>query len=473
MSQEPTELPADEPKPLVELLRLAGPTIAQMASYTVMQFLDTWMLSHVGDGIIAATAATNSGILAFSVISFGVGVLWVVNTMVSQSFGRREFTECGRYMWQGIWFSVIFSLAVLPTIPLAPAGFASLGHEPELARQEAVYLQILVAGAVLKLVATAASQFLIAIDRAHCVMIATVTGVLVNALAAWAMIFGKLGLPQMGIVGAAWAQNIGVGLEMLLAVGFAMTPWVRRTYNSLDFPLRMTEMKALLRVGVPSGVQVVVDVLAWGIWGNLVMSFFGTKGMAANNYVFRYMSVSFMPAFGLSTAVTALVGRYIGRGRPDIAVQRAHLGFVVALVYMLGCGAMFIIARHRLIGLFSVDPEVLRIGGVLLIFAAMYQLFDAVFIVYYGALRGAGDTFVPAVATAVLCWSITVGGGYAVARFVPQLGPKGPWIAASVYGAILSTFIYLRFIRGGWRSINLDAPGESDTVPNLKLATEP
>src|SRR5439155_8400853 len=165
--------------------------------------------------------------------------------------------------------------------------------------------------------------------------------------------------------------------------------------------------------------------------------FFGTKGMAANNYVFRYMAVSFMPAFGISTAVTALVGRYIGRGMPDVAVHRAHLGFAVAVTYMLGCAGLFVVARHQLIGLFSGDAEVLKLGATLLIFAAIYQLFDAMYIVYYGGLRGAGDTFVPAVATATLCWSITVLGGYLVARFARDLGPKGPWIVATAYGAIL------------------------------------
>src|SRR5262249_21134174 len=160
----------------------------------------------------------------------------------------------------------------------------------------------------------------------------------------------------------------------------------------------------------------------------------------ANNYVFRYMAVSFMPAFGISTAVTALVGRYIGRGRPDIAIRRAHLGFAVAVTYMLCCGALFVLLRHQLIGLFTVDENVLRMGATFLIFAAVYQLFDAMYIVYYGALRGAGDTFVPALATAGLCWSITVVGGYLVARFATQLGPAGPWYVASIYGVILGSF---------------------------------
>src|SRR4051812_18091065 len=168
-------------RPLVELLRLAGPTVAQMASYTVMQFLDTWMLAHVGDHILPPTAAANSGILAFSVISLGMGVLWVVNTLVSQAYGRKDFVGCGQFLWQGTWFSLAFALLVLPLLPLAPRGFLMLGHEPHLAQAEAAYLQILVSFGAIKLVGTTFAQFLLAIDQAKYVMFATVAGVAVNA----------------------------------------------------------------------------------------------------------------------------------------------------------------------------------------------------------------------------------------------------------------------------------------------------
>src|SRR4051794_36541443 len=107
-------------RPLWELLRIALPTIAQMASYTLMQFLDSWMLSRAGDRITAFTAGANAGILAFSVIAFGMGVLWVVNTLVSQAYGRKDFRECGQFLWQGAWFALVFALAVLPFLPLAP-----------------------------------------------------------------------------------------------------------------------------------------------------------------------------------------------------------------------------------------------------------------------------------------------------------------------------------------------------------------
>ena len=145
-----------------------------------------------------------------------MGTLWVVNTLVSQSYGRKDYAACGQFMWQGIWFALLLSAVVAPLLPFAPRLFLAMGHEPKLAAAEAVYLQIVVSWAIFKMTQTAIGQFLLAIDRAVYVMLATIIAVSVNALAAWVMIFGKLGVPPLGIVGAAWAQNIGVFVEMLM-----------------------------------------------------------------------------------------------------------------------------------------------------------------------------------------------------------------------------------------------------------------
>jgi MATE family multidrug resistance protein len=226
-------------------------------------------------------------------------------------------------------------------------------------------------------------------------------------------------------------------------------------------------MRALLAVGVPSGVQVVAEVLAWTLFTVWIVALFDQPTMAANNYTFRFMSVSFMPIYGLSTAVTALVGRYIGMGRPDLAEKRAHLGFAVAAAYTLACAALFYFGRSWLMGLFTADPLILRTGGVLLVFAAAYQVFDALYIIYNGALRGAGDTFVPAVATGSLCWVITVLGGYVVARVRHEWGVAGPWSAALIYGVILGVWMLARFKRGRWKLIKLDrGNGDAYTTPS-------
>ncbi len=442
-------------RPLVELLTLAAPTVAQMASYTLMQFIDTWILARsTGAGDVApATAAANAGLIAFSVISLGMGVMFIVNALVSQAFGAGRHRDCGPVMWQGIWFGFAFSVALLPLAHFAPLVFAWFGHESRLVGPEVIYTRIVLMAAVLKLSATAVEQFLLGVNRPMAVAVASVIAVAVNAVVAWAIVLGRWGFAPHGVAGSAWAQNVGVGTELLIVIGFAALPVARRQFASGDWGFRPRVMRELLKMGIPSGVQIVAEVLAWSAFSMWVMAPFGTGAMGANIFVFRYMSVSFMPAFGLSVAVTALVGRYIGMGQPATAVARARLGFIVTATYMFACGVGLFVFRRQLIGLFTSDPAVIRTGGTLLIFAAVYQLFDATYIIYNGGLRGAGDTLVPAVVTATLCWGIVVLAGRIIAQLAPQRGPVGPWSAAMVYGFILSVFTYTRFARGKWRRV--------------------
>ncbi len=444
----------EEPRsPLVELLLLALPTVAQMASYTIMQFIDTLILSRLG--ATPPTAASNSGILVFSPIALGMGILVLVNTMVSQNFGRGDFAKCGQYLWQGIWLGVVFGLGLLPLSLAARPIFAGFHHPAAQAAMEATYFRITVLSSPVKLISMTIGQFLLGINRPNVLTIAAVIGVSINAVAAWCMVLGHGGFSSWGIAGAAWAQNIGVVCELTTLVAISFGKEIRRKFNAMDARLRWEEMKTLIRIGLPSGLQTFSDLLAWSIFCNLVLGMLGPKAMAANAFMFRYLVAGFMPVVGISAAVTALVGRYIGRGEPDVAARRAHLGFAVTLVYIGICGVVYIVWRRALIELFTDDPEIIRIGGIYLIVAAIYEISDAMYLTYMGALRGAADTLAPSVVGAVLCWTITVGGGYCAARFAPGLGYGGPWMVACVYGWVLGSYMLIRFSKGKWRRIHV------------------
>jgi MATE family multidrug resistance protein len=443
-------------RPLWELLRLAGPTVAQMASYTVMQFIDTWMLAKAL-GPMAPAAASNAGSLSFAFIGFGIGVIIVVNTLVSQNYGQKNYAHCGRYLWQGVWVAIAYSILLLPLIPLISWMFVMFGHVPEMAAIEQIYVRFILWFAVFKLVQSAFSNFMLATNRPRWVMISSVIAVTVNAIAAYIMVFGKLGVRPMGIYGAAAAQVIGGFVEMATLAYFALRNRADvEKFQALDWRPRLHELRTLVHVGVGSGIQFIVEIAAWSIFMNWVMGALGPHEMEAMAFMLRYLIVSFLPALGISAAVTALVGRYIGMKRPDLAMHRAHLGFKVTLVYFAFCGVIYFTWRRELIELFTTDPTIVHLGAILLIFTAFYQVFDGMFIVYSGALRGAGDTFVPAVVTGVLCWGIFVFGGYAMARLFPQWSVIGPWSTGSLYGVALGLFMLIRFQRGKWRSIHLE-----------------
>lgn len=452
----PTTNPPAAPgtqRPVAELLNLALPTIVQMASYTVMQFADSLQLA-LGAGDAAATAAGMAGFMVFASMSLAWGALLVVNTLVSQSIGAGNKDAAGRYLWQGIWFAVLAGLLLWPTRFISGQVFSAFGHSPEIVALAKQYYDIEIIWAPIRLSGVAVGQFLLAVGRPRATLFAAVIAATLDVLMNFVVITGRFGFPRMGVAGAAWSTNVAVTLELAINAAFVASAALRVPYQAWRWRPHWPSMKQLVTIGVPGGFQTVAEVIAWFLFCVWVMNVFGQSAVTANNYMMQYMKVSFMPAFGLSAAVTALVGRYMGMGRIDLARQRAHLGFKITASYMLGCGLVFFLGRNLLISLFSDDPNVIRIGGILLTFAAIYQLFDGLYIIYIGALRGVGDTFWPAWVTAILCWTIVVGGGVSIGFLAPEWGPTGPWVAASIYGAILGVYLCVRFSRGNWKAID-------------------
>lgn len=435
--------------PIAEILWLALPTVLQMLAYTVEQFTDALMLSRVSD--LHATACGNAGGIAFAVISFGFGVAMLINAMVSEHFGARRYRECGPQLWQGIYFAVAYSIVIFPLVFVARSVFTAMGHTPELVDLEVQWFNISVAWTLFKMLAIVLGQFMLAVNRPMVVFASAACGMVANVITNWLLIFGNLGFPKLGIRGSSWGTNMAITVELVLVALVVFGPKMRDKYNVLAARFDRKRFFTLLRVGLPSGVQTTGDVLAWNLFIAYVMAAYGAAAMAANIYMIQYLKLSFMPAFGLSTAVTALVARHIGAGRPDLSEKRAHLGFAMAAIYMLGCATLFGLGRHQLMRLFSHDAEVVRIGGVLLLFCAAFQFFDALVIVYNGALRGARDTFVPATMQIVMCWTILVGGGLLVARYHREWGVAGPWTMGCVYCMTLGTFLFLRFRAGRWK----------------------
>ncbi len=458
--------------PLRELLTLAVPTILQMLSYTVEQATDAYMLARVSD--TAASAAVSAGMVTFCFISFGFGILMLVNALVSTAFGAGQPRECGKYLWQGIWFGIGYSVLMMPAMFFSPQLFAWMGHKEALVALEVDYFNVTMSALVVKMLAVALGQFMLAVNRPNVVLYSAFAGMFGNIFVNWLLIYGNWGCPELGVAGAAWGTNTAILLELLILAAMVFSPAIRASFNTLAWRFDWPKLRELLRVGLPSGFQTTGDVVAWTIFLAVVMPMYGPAAFAACNYMLQYMKLSFMPAFGLSTAVTALVARYVGAGQPDVSEHRAHLGFKIASGYMLVCGLFYLVFRNDLMQLFSDDPAVIELGGGLLIVCAIFQLFDSMYIIYIGALRGVKDTFWPSLVQIALCWGLVVGGGYSMAVLRPEWGIYGPWSLGILYGFILGFYLLLRFRSGRWRTMQPESAGQAQMFDvSIAAAVEP
>jgi MATE family, multidrug efflux pump len=443
---------------LREILRLALPIIASMASATVASFVDTWIVALLGTTEIAAIMP--AGVTAYTLTALPLGITQCVSTFAAQSLGRGVPEEGAAYAWQGLYLSAAVGIACFLLWPLAPVFFGAFGHEPEVVALEVMYFRIRLWGIGLGVAIGALNGFFYGIHRPTVPLVAMVVANIANVVLCYMLVLGRWGAPALGLAGAAVAFVVSfvAQLAVLLAV-FLSSACHAEFSTRKDWQFAWPRLRQLLRIGWPAGVQQSIDVLSWSVLIILMVGRFGKEQLAASNIAIQYMTISFLPGLGLAQALTALVGRYIGEGKSEVAVQRVYEGLFLAMSYMTLMGVVYFLLSETLMAFFNADPRVIHAGSTILMCVAAFQMFDAMNVTFAGALRGAGDTH-------GVAW-ITI--GLLVAVFAPvsigavmftDLQSVGPWLAGMVDTMLLGLLLWWRFERGVWRKISIFATAE-------------
>ena len=447
---------------LNEVLTMAMPVVIGLASTTVMGFVDTLMVARFGRKELAAV--TPAALLAFTVSAFLDGVGTTNNTFVSQNFGARRLRECARYTWHAVYLALLMGLAVQVIQVWTPQIFALMGHEPEVRLREIAYFRIRLWGAGLFGMVVALANFNQGISRPRISMVAALVANSLNVALNYLLIFGRLGFPRMGIRGAALATVIASAFQAALLLAIFLSPAMARRFGTRRaLRLQWSKFRDLLRIGGPVGLHFTADVASWAVFVNVLVGRFGETQLAASNAVGQFIHLSWLPTVGLNIAATQLMGQWIGRGRPDIARRRVMTALKIGVTYMAAMGVIFFVFRRSLVALFRNEPEVVYWGSAIMVWAALFQVSDAVGIVLYGALRGAGDTLLPALVVIGSAWLVFLPAGWLLAVEADLQAP-GAWMGAAIHLTLIAVLLYWRFRSGRWRRMRLVEPA-APTAP--------
>jgi len=463
----PDPMPVPEPVPelaptanawreLGEVLWLSFPIIMTMLSYTAMQFADVMMVGWHSRSELSAVGAASSCL--FLIGSLLMGTLSIANTFVGQSVGRGRPRDGPRYVWQAVYLALVWGAVALLLGPLAPVIFAWGGHAPHIQHHEITYFTIgLFRLAPVGLI-YGLSAFYQATKRPVVPMAAAIAGGIVNVALNYILIFGKLGLPEMGIRGAALATVLASCFQAVLIFGAFLSRPTHRVYGSRTaWDLDLGKMWRMIRFGIPAGLTWSLENASWTLFVMKVIGSLGEDALAAQNATIQILHMSFMPVIGLNIGIQAIVGQHIGMGDHDGAKRRAYRALAVGVGFMVFMGIMFVLFRRPLIGLFcrrGTGEGIIRMGGTMLIFAAMFQAFDALFIMSYGALKGAGDTRFPMFVTIACNWLMFIPLAMLFV-FVLKMGVAGAWLAVTLYIAVAGCITFRRLAGDAWRRIDI------------------
>jgi MATE family multidrug resistance protein len=372
---------------------------------------------------------------------------------------------------QALIFCVCIYPLVLAARPLAYAVFSAMHLDPAQLEPQKLYFDIILWGALLPLFRGCLAAFFSGIGRTSVVMAASATALVVNAVVNYVLIFGHLGLPALGIRGAAIGALIGSasGLAVMLTVYLRhKTRCEFSVLHSLRFD-RETAGK-LLRYGAPTGLEFFSGFTAF----NVIVLIFHSCGdvvATAATIMLNWDMVSFVPLIGFEIAVTSMVGRFMGARKPDSAHRAVISGMNLGQIYSLVIILLFLLAPGALVRVFcpqgdSPNPifsEAEPIAVVMLRLAAIYVLTNAAFVVFIGALRGAGDTFWAMNVAIGAHWVMV--GALALTLKVWKFPAVAGWL--SIIGVFLLFFglVYHRYRQGKWRSLRI-----VETVPAAAVA---
>jgi MATE family multidrug resistance protein len=443
-------------KPLwLEISVLATPLILSMTGFMLMQVIDALFLSWYSTDAIGAIVP--SGMASALIISFFQGTAGYTSTFVAHYIGAKQGDRACSATWQGIYFALISGMVVFLIGFTADPLFRWVGHSDSVRLLENSFFSITCWGSFGIIIANALGGYFSGQGKTATLMVAHISGFIINAILDYVLIFGKFGLPSMGIAGAAIATvSAQVSVAIFLFIPFVNSrqfgihPWKDRAFNPKLF-------RRLIRFGFPSGLRFGFEMLAWTMF-IFIVGRNGLNELAASNIAFRINGFAFFPIIGLGQALAILIGQAQGRRDPDQAVRITYTGLLMAELWMILAALSFVLFPDKIYSLFAGEINsrqfeiITGIGINLLRFVAVYSLLDACNIVVASALQAAGDTKWTMIFALIANFSfltLLVGVDYL------HMGIWVEWTIATLFVMVTALAWVVRFRNGVWRSIKV------------------
>lgn len=433
-------------------IMLAWPLILTNVAQTAMTTTDVLLMGRLGSEALAAGALGAN--LYFATMMFGLGLTTATAPMIARELGRKGHSvrDVRRTVRQGLWAAVVIVVPIWIVLWHAEEILLAMGQRPGLAAQAGHYMHALQWSVLPFYFYLVLRSFISALQRPQWGLAIGVGGVVVNALAAWSLIFGHFGLPRLGLFGAGIATTLA---DTLMFVALAIVVYSDRKFRRYhllgrfwraDWP-RFVE---LWRLGMPIAATLVFEVAVFNA-STFLMGLIGEASIAAHSIALQIASLSFMVPLGLSQAATVRVGLAFGALDADGIRRAGWTALAMGTAFMAMAALVMVTFPRTLISAFldldvPANAPVIDLAVSFLALAALFQLADGGQAVAAGMLRGLHDTRMPMIYAALGYWGIGLVVGVVLA-FVAKLNGVGIWIGLAAGLVTVAILLLTRWLR--------------------------
>ncbi|MEM7037494.1 MAG: MATE family efflux transporter, partial [Bacteroidota bacterium] len=435
--------PPPSPLPFVGHLRatlkLAWPVIAGQVGHVIIGNADTIMIGELGSAELAAASLANGVFFFVAVLGFGLAI--AISPITAQALGAKKgHAALGDIFHQSVLVSLIFGAILVGAIMATGLLMPYLGQKPEVVALADSYLNIIALSALPMMIFSAYKAFIEGYEDMLPGMLITFVMVGLNILFNYLLIYGKGGLPELGLDGAGISTLLARWLSVFMLVGYTLAHPRYRSFKFYGrvFRVKWETMKEILRVGLPSGLQYFFEVGAF-VGAVVLAGWIGKEAQSAHQIAVNVASITFMFYLGLSSAASIRVGNALGRKDFGEMRKAGFAGLAAGLGFVVLFSILILIFRHDLPGYYIDEWPVVDLAIRLLLIGALFQFFDCIQAISLGILRGMADVRIPTGITFIAYWIVGLPSAYVLSE-VMGFGAEGIW-AGLTLGLLLECLL--------------------------------
>lgn len=392
------------------LSRLAVPIFIETLLIMMLGAVDTVMLSQYSDESVAAVGVVNQlvmfAFLIFEVINIGTSVL------CSQYLGAKMHRNMVQVVGVALVLNLVFGLLVSAILHYgAPFLLTLMGLRPELMTYGVNYMEIVGAFAFFQAISLTISASLRSADKAIYPMLVTVVVNILNIIGNYSLIFGKFGMPALGVEGAAISTAFARGVSMVILFFILFRKHIPRFPLAWFRPFPWVELKNLLKIGIPSAGE----NMSYS-FSQVVLTYFinmlGNEALATRTYVVNIVMFVYLFAIAMAQGGAICIGHLVGEKKIRAAYLLGKYVMRISILVPLVLSCIWALMGHTLFSWLTDNPEIIRLGTIVLFVDVILEVGRAINIYATNALRSAGDVNYPFYVGLVVQWSVAVGFGY-------------------------------------------------------------
>ncbi len=428
---------------LIQTALLALPVCLSNMGHITVDLADNFFIGQLDNRTVGQAAISLAGAFYVLVLVLAIGVSYALTPIVAELNATDQKEKISTHLRHSMALNLIVSV-VLFIFLWSAAPLLRLTGKPEEVIDLAIrFLNVIMLSMIPLSIFFTFKQFTEGMSDTRTAMFITIGANALNILLNYLLVFGKLGFPEMGIMGSCWATFISrvmMALVMFLYVRYSKKYAIYKiAFFTGGYTSRI--FKEQLKIGVPSGLMFAMEVAAFAVPTLFIPN---TSQLAAHRLALSLAAMTYMVSSGLGAAATIRVGHFLGSDNKQ-GIRRAGFSAILLSLGFMVCAALcFIIFRNNLPAYFNTEPEVLHYASALLLIAAAFQLFDGTQVTAQGALRGLKDTVYPGYVAFVAYWIIGLPISWVLCT-VFNLGAAGVWYGFIAGLAIAALGFILRF----------------------------